>query len=294
MTGPLPPGAIEHFRRHGYVHLRQAFTTAPESLAARWVSAASLRVGTQQPIGPVSLPPTRLISVADFAPGAWASMGQLVGGLDRLQAPAYWSDAFLVQEALEDPHRPVAWHVDGDFFRHFLDSPEQALLVFVLWTDVGPHSGPTRILPESVAAVARFLARHPEGVEQMQIPADAIAKQCRRHVDVTGDAGDVWLLHPFMVHGSLPCSGRAPRRIISNPVPRRSAPLCLSQATLAPVEQAILDATGVASRNFSPQRERRTYIPQRVQAWAKRTLDSTEPAAQITNPNPIPDNPPDA
>lgn len=269
MSGPLPAGAIEHFRRFGYIRLRQAFRVGEGTLAQRWLELAEHRVGAQDLSGPVSLPPTRLVEIEKVAPQVWAAMGQLVGGVERLRTPAHWSDAFLVQDAWEEPARDIAWHVDGDFFRHFLDSPEQALLVFVLWTDVKPESGPTRIVPESIGAVSRFLAQHPEGVEQMEIPAREIAERSSKVVDVLGDAGDVWLLHPFMVHGSLPCSGRAPRRVISNPVARRVDPLQLDDGAPAPVEQAILDALGAERLSFSPTRERRIHIPSRVEAWQR-------------------------
>jgi hypothetical protein len=41
-----------------------------------------------------------------------------------------------------------------DFFRHFLDSPEQALLTLVLWTDMLPKGGGTFVAADSVPVVA--------------------------------------------------------------------------------------------------------------------------------------------
>lgn len=46
------------------------------------------------------------------------------------------------------------WHKDGDWFRHFLDSPEQALLVIVFWRDVEEDQGATYIASDSVGPVA--------------------------------------------------------------------------------------------------------------------------------------------
>jgi hypothetical protein len=54
------------------------------------------------------------------------------------------------------------WHKDGDFFRHFLVSAEQALLTFVLWTDMLHKGGGTFVAADSVPVVARFLAEHPD------------------------------------------------------------------------------------------------------------------------------------
>ena len=42
------------------------------------------------------------------------------------------------------------WHKDGDWFRHFLDSPEQALLVIVFWRDVTADQGATYAAIDSV------------------------------------------------------------------------------------------------------------------------------------------------
>ena len=36
---------------------------------------------------------------------------------------------------------------DGWMFRHYLDSPEQGLLMLTYWGDVGPRSGGTFIAP---------------------------------------------------------------------------------------------------------------------------------------------------
>jgi hypothetical protein len=52
---------------------------------------------------------------------------------------------------------------DGDFFRHFLDSPEQALLVIPLFADIQPRGGGTYIAPDGIPKVAKYLLEHPEG-----------------------------------------------------------------------------------------------------------------------------------
>ena len=56
-----------------------------------------------------------------------------------------WSDGFIINFGLgaDQPWQPPSpevsgWHKDGDFFRHFLDSPEQGLLTIVVWSDIYP------------------------------------------------------------------------------------------------------------------------------------------------------------
>ncbi|MDA0321230.1 MAG: hypothetical protein O2923_00730 [Verrucomicrobia bacterium] len=64
----------------------------------------------------------------------------------------------LGADALWTPPGPDAqgWHKDGDFFLHFLDSPEQGLLTLVLWDDVVERGGPTYIVAESREAPSAY------------------------------------------------------------------------------------------------------------------------------------------
>ena len=54
-------------------------------------------------------------------------------------------------------------HKDGWHFKHFLNSPDQALLITALFSDVLPGAGGTFIAADSPAHVARWFAEHPEG-----------------------------------------------------------------------------------------------------------------------------------
>lgn len=51
------------------------------------------------------------------------------------------------------------WHNDGDFFVHFLDSPEQALLVIPLWSDIEMKGGGTAVCGEGIKYIAKHLVR---------------------------------------------------------------------------------------------------------------------------------------
>lgn len=76
-------------------------------------------------------------------------MCQLLGGEERISEHMNfrsWSDGFIVNLGKEEydangdmgvkeMRELDGWHNDGDFFVHFLDSPEQALLVIPLWSD---------------------------------------------------------------------------------------------------------------------------------------------------------------
>ena len=121
------------------------------------------------------------------------------------------------------------WHKDGDFFRHSLNSPEQGLLVFVNWTDVVHLGGPTYIATDSVSVVANFLAANPEGVLPNEFDFKALVSQCHEFEEATALAGDVFLLHPFMLHAASQNPLRL-IRIISNPPVHRKEPMCFKRA----------------------------------------------------------------
>lgn len=121
------------------------------------------------------------------------------------------------------------WHIDGDFFVHFLDSPEQALLVVPLWTDIPPSCGGTFICPDAIPLIALHMYDHPEGVNPDLIPKgdqsgafedfyDQIAKLVPddRFFEITGEVGDVYFLHPLMLH-SVSNNKLRKLRIITNP-----------------------------------------------------------------------------
>jgi hypothetical protein len=99
---------------------------------------------------------------------------------------------------------PVGFHVDGIHFQHHENSPEQGLIGLDLLTDVDPQGGGTAIRPGSHRTVAAILAAAgPEGMTCGEI-GDAAREATAEFpvVEVTGNAGDVLLMHPHLVHGS--------------------------------------------------------------------------------------------
>ena len=170
----LSESDLEHFYRHGYVLVRECFT---RQQAQRWIDLAWKRLDYDpadratwnEPR--VGMPAMHNVQVREFAPKAWQTICELMGGAQRVRQPATWGDSFIInfgvpaEESwtMPDAHSP-GWHKDGDWFRHFLDSPEQGLLEVIFWSDVKPQSGGTAVAFDSVAPVARRLAAHPEGV----------------------------------------------------------------------------------------------------------------------------------
>jgi hypothetical protein len=167
------------------------------------------------------------------------------------------------------------WHKDGDFFRHFLDSPEQGLLTFVLWTDMVHKGGGTFVAAGSVAVVARLLAEHPEGVLPGDFDYAGLIGQCHDFVEMTGEAGDVVLLHPFTLHAtSQNVLGLG--RIITNPPLTLREPMNFNRPNaddFSLVEGAILRGLGVGRLDFAPSVPREDVVPDRIRLQQAREAE---------------------
>lgn len=267
---------VQHFLERGYVVVPGAFDVGA---ARRWLDDAWLRFGYDRD-DPGSWLEKRIhlssrskVDARAFAPAAWQAAMDLMGGEDRAVLPWRWGDGFIANFGVgsdrtwQPPSPEVGgWHKDGDFFRHFLDSPEQGLLTFVLWTDMLHKGGGTFMAADSVPVVARFLAEHPEGVLPGDFPYAALIGQCRDFVEMTGDAGDVVLLHPFALHAtSQNVLGVA--RLITNPPLALREPMNFSRPHAddhSPVERAVLRGLGTDRLDFIPAGPRERVVPDRV------------------------------
>jgi hypothetical protein len=265
---------IDHFLQRGYVVIPDCFS---REFAEEWTTAAFRRLG-YDPRNPstweqeiVHMPASERLPMQEIAPKAWQAACQLLGGEERVM-PCSWGNSMIVnfRKGADVPWQSPSpqsggWHKDGDFFRHFLDSPEQGLLTIVIWSDIQPRGGGTFVACDSVAHVARLLAAHPEGVMPSGAPEasfSSLIHQCREFVELTGSVGDVALIHPFVLHASSQNhSGRA--RFITNPPISLKEPMRFDRqnaADFSPVEQAILRGLGVERLEFHPAAPRERLV----------------------------------
>jgi hypothetical protein len=266
----------EHFLERGFVTVPGAFDAAA---AQQWLDDGWTRFGYDRDDPGswaekrIHLPARSHVDARTFAPAAWGSAMELAGGEERVSLPWQWGDGFIANLGVGDdrqwqPPSPAVggWHKDGDFFRHFLDSPEQALLTLVLWTDMRPRGGGTFVAADSVPVVARFLAEHPEGVLPGDFDFAELIGQCRDFAEMTGEAGDVVLLHPYTLHAtSQNVLGMA--RIITNPALALREPMNFNRPDaddFSLVERAVLRGLGVGRLDFIPTAPRESVVPGRV------------------------------
>jgi hypothetical protein len=197
-------------------------------------------------------------------------MCELCGGDEQVDPEQVWGNGFIANYGLgrdkdwmaPGPDVP-GWHVDGSWFLHFLDSPEQGLLVVVLFSDIHPKGGGTFIACDSIPLVARFLASHPEGVDPFGFPNEDLIRQCRDFRETTGKAGDVFLLHPFTLHTSS-YNHRPEARLMINPSGLLRTPMRYDRrsdgSAYSPMEKVALRGLGRDHFDFQPTTPRRRIV----------------------------------
>ncbi|MCJ1282714.1 hypothetical protein MMC26_002039 [Xylographa opegraphella] len=333
MTAPEDPSTWrlteeqkQFFLDNGYLHIENCFSRAQ---VAEWTKHLWTRLGfdpndkrtwTRER---TNMPFHRAVDVHDFAPKAWAYITQLCGGEERI-APSgrdcqaddhakqvireagadrhLWTDNMIVNLGTPEGEGKTVhgrdlqgWHVDGDNFVHYLDSPEQGLLVTPLFSDVLPNGGGTMLCPDSIAPMARHLYAHPEGVSPRYTPrgdnptfdfsapggtfyADTIARYGRRFEQATGACGDVYLIHPLMLHTHSNNSLRAVRIIINPPVTLRE-PFGFDRPAgdYSLVERATLRALGRESLpGWRITVPRQQLVPPRLERMARMKREEFE------------------
>ena len=136
---------------------------------------------------------------------------------------------------------PGGWHVDGSNFHHRLQSKGQALVTLYLFSDIEPGDGGTALACGSHHDVARLLCdAEPEGLSIEALTKSLPEVESGRVVEVTGSAGDIAFLHPFLVHGFSANRGQSVRFACNPQYPfKEEMNLMRRDGDHSPVEEAI-------------------------------------------------------
>jgi hypothetical protein len=190
---------------------------------------------------------------------------RLHAAFDRLVGQGRWLPrgdlgTFPIRFPSPDAPGDDGWHVDASFpgedpssffsWRVNVASQGRALLMLFLFSDVGQDDAPTRIRVGSHLDVARLLEPAGEaGLSFLEVTKSLDTTASRPVALATGEAGTVYLCHPFLAHAAQPHRGTQPRFMAQPPL-HSAQPLQLHRedGAYSPVETAIRMGIGLERR----------------------------------------------
>ena len=250
----LSASEVASFVADGYVAIRGAVQADTVQACREMIWSELAKQGVTEhhpatwtePVVRISCPEGGPFADAGTRPVLWEAFDQLIGQGRWWRRPGVGGTIPVRFPSQRDPG-DAGWHIEASYesdghWQVNIRSRARGLLALYLFSDVDDDSAPTRLRPGSHRDAARVLA--PAGdaglawTEAAQAAARASAS--RPTTLATGQAGDVFLCHPFLVHAaSWPHAGRLPR-IVAQPAVGLHDQFPLS-APLSPVERAILD-----------------------------------------------------
>ena len=249
--GPLD---LDAFMRDGYLVLRGAVGPGTVAACQELTWAAMERRGIDRD-DPGSWPPLMkdMDDIGEALVEAYLS-SSLTAAYDQLIGPGRWkrsvsaSDlgrSVVVRFPSED-RANAGYHIEGSYRgpddRYWVNvrSRARGLLVLILFTDVGRHDAPTRLLVGSHLAVPPFLAPFREAGTDADTELWRPSTLCLNVAHATGKAGDAFLCHPFIVHSATwPHRGDGPR-MMAQPAVNAPDGFTLDGSDPSPVAQAIV------------------------------------------------------
>ena len=247
----LSKAQIDQFIQLGYVKLEQVFpkATAKEGRDILWRDTGC------DPDDPATWTKP-VIRLGEYAqepfrqavntPVLRDAFDQLVGVGRWL--PRYSLGTFPVRFPNDADPGDTGWHAEASFYgddgsmRLNVHSKGRALLMLFLFSDIGINDAPTRILEGSHLDVPPLLLPYGEkGLTFIELAQKLSASTLQRStVYATGEAGTVFLCHPFLIHAAQPHRGRNPRFMAQPPLlPASPVEIFREDGTAPPLAKAI-------------------------------------------------------
>jgi hypothetical protein len=246
----LSPSDIRQFVEDGFIIVREAFPRAVAAEARHFVWREVERSWRHcSTKGQPMIHLKRNFACTPFDrvmnPSLGSASDQLVGAERTTGYETYGYDWWPI--LLPGFPGPSGWHIDdfaGPKLR--LRSPLKTIVPLFLFSDIEPNGGGRPMIRGSHRDVVTALSSsEPNGLEtnasvlaalKLDLPGD-------RLVSVVGRAGEVALMHPFLIHGFGP-NKTDTMRFACNPLYALKGPLNLAGrgSDLSPVELAVVEA----------------------------------------------------
>ena len=248
-----PP--LLHLREHGWVRIPGAFDADAARLMrdAVWRALERLGIHRNRPSTWVITQPPKLQHLKDDPVFRKVGSSRLLAAIDAVleeqphEWPKDWGAFFLGFPNTTPWHIPTSgWHIDAHYASPLL--PARGVKTFALFGDVGPRGGGTLLVSGSHRLVYKWFQENPPPrgarsaqmrsllqrqpyVRDLHSPGDADERIERfmenieeidgiplQVVEATGNAGDVILVHPLVMHVAAVNSGTEPRFMLSGGV----------------------------------------------------------------------------
>lgn len=254
--GGLSPAQLDRFIADGFVAIPNAFSRE-DAAEGRRILWAAIGCNPDDPatwtrpvirLGEFGQPP---FATAVDNPLLHRAFDQLVG--EGKWLPRRSLGTFPVRFPSDAEPGDDGWHIDVSFagprsdpanfltWRANWRSKGRALLMLFLFSDVGENDAPTRIRVGSHRQIARQLRPHgEEGLSLLEI--DYAATERLPQALATGEAGTVYLCHPFLVHAAQKHRGTRPKLMAQPPLLPRGDLSLEPGVDHSPVERAIIEA----------------------------------------------------
>jgi hypothetical protein len=249
----LGSGDLEQFIERGHCRVEGAFTRAQAEAACEHIWRRMEEKRGIRRDDPGTWPELYDVEEQVHAPDVLACFtGRLAAAIEQLLGPARWTGrrtwGFWPVNfgwRRDQPYHiaPDGWHVDGNWFTHTVDCPRQGLLVIGLFTEIAHRGGGTILAEGSHRRTARVLAEHPDGLHHRRLFDLVLAEPLGGFHEITGEAGDVVLAHPFLFH-NRGVKHVGPPRIISNTEAPLVEPIAVHRPARnrSPLEESIARA----------------------------------------------------
>lgn len=239
----LSDAQIDRFIKDGFVKIDLAFSReiADEARAILWRDTGcdpDDATTWTRPVIRLGMYAQEPFIEAANTPVLHKAFDQLVGA--GRWHPCRSMGTFSIRFPSPDDPGDAGWHIDVSFglddpdflsWRANVTSKGRALLMLFLFSDVGEHDAPTRLRVGSHLDIARLLAPAGEnGLSLRELAANGFEETAQRpEVMAAGEAGTVYLCHPFLVHAAQRHHGTRPRFLAQPPLLPK-VPLGLARA----------------------------------------------------------------
>ncbi|MCQ9134678.1 phytanoyl-CoA dioxygenase family protein [Streptomyces hilarionis] len=244
VAAPLSNGQVDEFIERGWTVLRNAFSSAVAE-AVRRDLGERIGIDLDRP-EQWTRPQVWLKKTMTEPPYTDALSERFRSAVDQLVGPGRWE---MTREmgwwpvtfpGFDDPPYGDDWHIEGNWFRHHVWSPEQAVLSLFCFSTVDPGGGGTLLADGSHHRAARILwEAEPAGLEadEFDEPLNRVRDDEGRPgvTEVVAQEGDVVLAHPLLLHSSQPNHGARPR-VMAQPAFSMTEPRRTEGYGLYPVE----------------------------------------------------------